>query len=214
MKKLKFSIALALGLGLMACGAPTEAEQIQKINELRDNLAEDHSDEQNNNECESIKIESFKNFLELDASVKENDLVSILGKFSGGNYSDDKSVFIYNYNNTKNIPLSVFFNAESKTIETVRIEMLCFADKFEQEKKKLAEDFTIDFCQLNLFGKKPKQITELFGAGDRDKVDDSSIEKDVRTLIYYTEDNKTSVTFKFYLSQENKLSSIEVNYNF
>lgn len=47
------------------------------------------------NTCKSIAVEDFKSFLSIRQSTAEVKLKEILGKSTGGSYSDDKTTFIY-----------------------------------------------------------------------------------------------------------------------
>ncbi len=46
----------------------------------------------------------------------------------------------------------------------------------------------------------------------KDNIIDDSVEDDVRDLIYYSDNNKIALTFKFYQSQDNRMSSLTVDW--
>ena len=135
-----------------------------------------------------------------------------MGKSSGGEYTEDKGRFKYYWKNTKRVPVTIYCNAETGDVETLFMEILGLDDAFDQDIKKAEEDFNLDECHLDLFGKQPKEIVRILGQADKDNIVDDSVEDDVRDLVYYSEDARIAVTFKFYHSQDNRMSSLSVDW--
>ena len=162
--------------------------------------------------CENIGISDFETFLTITPATAEKELKKILGKSTGGSYSDDKSTFIYEFEGTKRVPVKVYVNAESGVIETVFMEILGLNGNFDRDVKKAKADFPISKCHLLLFGKQPKELIELFGQAYEDNFKKDNVEADVRVLRYFTDDEKTAVTLNFYPSQNYRLSSIVVDW--
>jgi len=167
---------------------------------------------QTDKDCSKINIDDFKTFLGISYGGEELSIEKIIGIATGGEYAKDSSSFKYYFKNTKRVPVTVHVNSYNSNIETIFIEILGLEDSFDGDVKKAKEDFILTNCQYELFGKQPKEITQIFGQASIDNIKDSSVETDVRRLVYYNEAETVSVTFKFYPSQDNKLSSIEVNW--
>ena len=164
------------------------------------------------NTCEQLSLEDFKSFLTITSATAEADIKNILGKSTGGTYSDDKSVFIYAFEGTKRVPIKVYVNSESGNIETVFMEILGLKKNFDIDVKKAKADYPLDDCHASLYGKQPKEIIEIFGQAAKDNYKEDNVEADVRVLRYYTEDEKIAVTFNFYPSQDYRMSSIVVDW--
>lgn len=162
--------------------------------------------------CENITVNDFQSFLTIKSSTAEKDLKNILGKSTGGSYTDDKNTFIYEFEGTKRVPIKVYVSAKSGIIETVFMEILGLKNNFDKDVKKAKSDYPIDECHLSLFGKQPKEIIEIFGQAEKDNLKKDNVEADVRVLRYFTEDGNTVITLNFYPSQDYRLSSIVVDW--
>ena len=159
-----------------------------------------------------LTINSFNSFLGLTYGQKVRDVKKIMDSPSGGKFTEDESSYMHYYKNTKRVPVTVYTNAKSKKIETVFMEILGLEKNFEQDVKKAKQDFLLNGKHANLFGMQAKDLLKLFGVAYEDTIEDSSVEEDVRTLLYYSEDDKIALTLKFYPSQGNILSSIMVDW--
>ncbi|MFK8038685.1 MAG: hypothetical protein AB8B74_10380 [Crocinitomicaceae bacterium] len=164
------------------------------------------------NTCESLAIEDFRSFLTIQKTTPEADLKTILGKSTGGSYSEDKTTFIYKFEGTKRVPIKVYVNAKSGAIETVFMEILGLKKNFDIDVKKAKSDYPIDDCHSSLFGQQPKEIISLFGQASVDNLKKDNVEADVRVLRYFTKDKQIALTLNFYPSQDNKMSSIVVDW--
>lgn len=162
--------------------------------------------------CDDIAINDFQSFLTIQANTPEKELKQILGKSTGGSFSDDKTIFIYEFEGTKRVPVKVYVNAETGNIETVFMEILGLQNDFDRDVKKAKLDFPISECKAKLFGKQPKEIIDFFGFPQEDNLQADNVEADVRTLTYLSENQKTAVRFNFYPSQNYQLSSMVVDW--
>lgn len=162
--------------------------------------------------CKSITIDDFKSFLSIGQSTPEAQIKEILGKSTGGSYSDNKATFIYNFEGTKRVPIKVYVNAESGRIETVFLEILGLGKNFEIDVEQAKSDYPINECHSQLYGKQPKGIIEIFGQASIDNLKKDNVENDVRVLRYFSEDKKIALTLNFYPSQSYKMSSIVVDW--
>jgi hypothetical protein len=213
MKKLSFAFIILLVVGTIGCKSQEEKEA--ELNDLFSEILEDTGnslEETVSPRCKDISIEDFDKFLGIKNTNKEKDLTEIMGKSSGGEYTAEKDRFKYYYKETKRVPVTIYVNAESGAIETIFMEILGLNENFDQDVMKADEDFNIDECQLSLFGQTPKEILALFGQADKDNIGDNSVEEDVRTLVYYSEDESIAITLKFYKSQDNMMSSLMVDW--
>lgn len=216
MKTLKLSMLVFASFLFFACESVVDTSENTTESTTDENTPlsdrEELTKEKKELRCDHINVEDFRHFLGLKYGTNESELKGILGKASSGEYNDSETAFKYKYTNTKRVPLIVYVNSETGDVETIFIEVLGLGVNFEQDVKKADEDFEIDPCHLSLFGQSPKEILSIFGQADSDKVNDTKTEENVRQLIYYNDRNDISVTFKFYKSQDNVLSSIAVDY--
>lgn len=200
MKKLKFGFIIALSAIVMtAC----QSDENGSNHEGGSTTA---------NRCEDIKVEDFDSFLGVDFDTPELELKNIMGKSTGGEYTDSKSQFMYYWKDTKRVPVTIYVNAETGEVETLFMEILGLGENFEQDVIKAGEDFDIKECHLDLFGKQPKEIISIFGEADKDEIDNDSVEDGVRHLVYYSKDESIAISMKFYKSQDNKMSSLVVDW--
>ncbi|MFK8045958.1 MAG: hypothetical protein AB8B72_10720 [Crocinitomicaceae bacterium] len=162
--------------------------------------------------CESVSVNSFSNFLNVAAKTKESDLKKILGKASGGSFTDDRLVFIYKYESLKRIPISVYVNAETGKVQTVTIEVLGLNKNFDTDIEKASKKYFKNTCHSILLGKTPIQIIDIMGRPYLDNLTTDNVETEVRTLEYVTESGKINLRLNFYQSQNYRLSSIVVDW--
>ena len=203
MRKLKFMFVITLALVMTACKSDG--------NGGNDNGGNNNNDVASNR-CEDITVEDFDTFLGVDFDTPELELKNIMGKSTGGEYTDSKSQFMYYWKNTKRVPVTIYVNAETGAVETLFIEILGLGENFDQDVIKAGEDFNIKECHLELFGKQPKEIISIFGKADKDEIDNDSVEDGVRHLVYYSKDESIAISFKFYKSQDNRMSSLVVDW--
>lgn len=164
------------------------------------------------NKAKDLTINDFNSFLGLKYGDKVTDVKKVMGDPSGGELVEDESSFMHYYKNTKRVPVTVYTNSKSKKVETVFMEILGLEETFEQDVKKAKQDFLIQNSHAKLYGKRAKEVLNIFGVAYDDTIEDSSVEEDVRTLLYYSDDDKIALTLKFYPSQGNVLSSIMVDW--
>lgn len=195
MKKIKFGFIIVMALAMTACKS-----------------GDSDSDEGASNRCDDIRIEDFDSFLGVDFDTPELELKNIMGKSTGGEYTDNKSQFMYYWKGTKRVPVTIYVDAEKGDVQTLFMEILGLDENFDQDIVKAGEDFDIKECHLELFGKQPKEIISIFGKADKDDIDNDSVEDGVRHLVYYSKDESIAVSFKFYKSQDNKMSSLVVDW--
>ncbi|MGV6861278.1 MAG: hypothetical protein ACWA41_05875 [Putridiphycobacter sp.] len=214
MKRLSFGLVMLFSAVLLSCKSHADEEQLKKeaeesVNEIFDELLNEGT---TSADCDAFTIADFDTYLGLSYGDKEEKVREVLGKETESKYTEDRSRFMYFYKDTKRVPVTIYVNAKSGEVETVFMEILGLNQNFEQDVLKAEEDFGVEACIIELFGKKPKEILTMFGQAGSDNMKESANEQGVRTLNYYSEDGGIMVTFKFYPSQENKLSSIEVNW--
>jgi len=201
MKKFKLAFLFVTALVVFAC---------KPVN--KDGSSDDNESTKTTDKCDDITINDFDSFIGVNYDTPESKLKDILGTSSGGEYTADKASFKYYYKETKRVPVTVYVNAKTGDIETIFMEILGLQENFDQDVIKAKQDFNLDECQAKLFGKKPKDVISMWGAASKDNVEDNEVEEGVRTLIYYSGDNKIALTMKFYPSQENKMSSLMVDW--
>ena len=210
MKTIKFGLIIALlAVSVISCKShdDDEKEMDDLISEI---LEEDNSS--SSNRCDDLEIEDFDRFLGIKFNTGEAELKSVMGESSGGEYTNDKSAFMYYYKDTKRVPVTVYVDAETGDVETIFMEILGLNDNFDQDVQKADDDFNIKECHLDLFGKQPKEIISIFGQADKDNIEEDSVEEGVRHLVYYSSDDKIALSFKFYQSQDNQMSSLMVDW--
>jgi hypothetical protein len=206
MKTIKFGFIIAL-LATIVTSCKSYDDDNKKEKEI---LNEDNSS--TDNRCKDISVDDFDTFLGVQFQTSESELKEVMGKSTGGGYNNDSTAFMYYYKNTKRVPVTVFVDAQTGTVETIFMEILGLNGNFDQDVQKADEDFNIEQCHLDLFGKQPKDIIGVFGQADKDNIEEDSVEESVRHLVYYSSDDKIALSFKFYKSQDNKMSSFMVDW--
>ena len=162
--------------------------------------------------CDDLNLSSFEEFIGLNKNTNEVELKTVFGKSTNGEYTDDKLTFIYEFNSIERVPVSVYVDAESGKLETVFIEILGFEDAFRTDVKAAQSKYPISECHANLFGKNPNELLSLFGEAKSDEAKLDSFGREVRTIVYDKPEENIMISFSFYPSQENKLSSIIVDW--
>jgi hypothetical protein len=211
MKILNFTLSLFTLILLISCGSSNETNQADIDKQSNDILKELLSEKETLN-CDGFTIKDFNTFLGLNYGDTKEKINEVLGQETRADYNSDRSQYQYFFEDTKRVPVTVSINPNDNKIETVFMEVLGTGANFEDDIYRAEEDFNVEPCIINLFGKKPKEILKMFGQANSDNIKESANENGVRTLTYITEDTFTMVTFKFYPSQNNLLSSITVNW--
>ncbi|MBK6524779.1 MAG: hypothetical protein IPG07_04020 [Crocinitomicaceae bacterium] len=159
-------------------------------------------------ECQNSDINSFDSFLGITGETKEIELTKILGESTGGYYTDDNKSFIYTYHALIDAPIAVAVNANTTKVETVLMEILSLGEDFEKDLEKAAKKYNLDLCDSRFFGmKKDEIIAEM---GEPDAEDNSAT--GVYSITYNSDNQKTSVNFKFFDEQDKMCSSVIVNW--
>ncbi|MBN4082132.1 hypothetical protein JYT21_00350 [bacterium AH-315-B15] len=183
MKKVSFGSLAILVLILSSCGAPEAS-------------------------CPDTSIEDWNSFINIEYKTNELDLEEKIGNFTGGEYTSDSSAFIYYFNRVERVPLSVWVNGESGQVQTIFMEILSYDENFDEDLQKAVDEFTIDDCESRYFGMNKKEIIEIMG----EPQDERELEEGVESIAYDSEGFKYTVNFKFYESQNNRCTSISVNW--
>ena len=160
-------------------------------------------------ECKS-EIEDWDEFLGIPYGAKENKLQKYLGKFTGGEYTDDSTSFVYYFERVKRAPITVWVNAKTSDVETVFIEVLGLKDYFEDDVRAVKDEFNLTDCDTKWFGMTEDEIVEILGKPTKTDTSEDKSGKEVRSIFYDSEDLTISLLFKFYESQDNICSSISV----
>jgi hypothetical protein len=211
MKKFTFILSIILATGLSSCSSNSDNKQAE-IEKQTNDILKDILNDDTSKECENFIIKDFNTFLGLNYGDTKEKINEVLGQEDSSHFTSNRSQFQYYFISTKRVPIVVSINPNDNKIETVFIEILGTGANFDQDILKAEEDFSVEPCIIDLFGKKPKEILKKFGQANSDNMKESALEQGVRTLTYLTEDTFTMVTFKFYPSQDNLLSSIAVNW--
>ena len=210
MKKIKFGFIIVLALTLTACKSHDDDISEQEFEDMMSEILDEEVVDYDY--CDDLTLDDFDSFLGLDFNTAETEIVDAMGSPSDRDFTEDKTRLKYFYKDTKRVPVTVYVNAESGEIETIFMEILGLDDAFFQDVMKAEEDFNIDACHLDLFGMQPKEVTSIFGQADKDNIEEDSVEEGVRHLVYYTDDDKIAISFKFYHSQNNMMSSLTVDW--
>lgn len=159
-------------------------------------------------DCQNSDINKFDSFLGVSPETKEVELPEILGATTGGYYAEDNLSFIYTFHSLKDAPITVVVNASTTKVETVLMEVLTFGDDFFTDLEAAKIKYEITECDSRFFGMQKDEITEEFGKPDSEEI----LEGGVKSIIYNSDDYKTSVNFKFYPEQDNMCSSVIINW--
>ena len=158
--------------------------------------------------CDAINADSFDSFLGVDYGTKELMLNGLLGRFTSGEYSPDSSSFIYHYDRVDRVPLRVWVNAGSGNVATIFMEVLSLKENFEIDVEQAAEEFNMSDCDVAWFGMSPEDVKARMGHPSEESYSDSG----VLLLSYDSRDFLHTIAFKFYPEQDNRCSSISVNW--
>lgn len=159
-------------------------------------------------DCANSDMNAFDSFLGVSGETKEIDLTKLLGETTGGYYTEDNQNFIYTYHALPDVPIAVAVNANTTKVETVLMEVLSLDEDFEKDLEKAKLKYNMESCDSRFFGMtKEEVIAEM---GEPDSEDEQ--EEGVSSINYNSDDLKTAVNFKFYAEQDNKCSSIIVNW--
>ncbi|MDX1350368.1 MAG: hypothetical protein R3279_08975 [Putridiphycobacter sp.] len=164
------------------------------------------------NECEYFSLSDFSSFIGISRETRESQLKNILGKWTGGSYTNDKGAFIYTFEAVERVPVKIYVNATSGNIETIFIEILGLYQNFEKDIERAQREYPLNICHAALLGKAPDDIIALFGPAEKDFLKVDNVASEVRVLVYYSEDRSTAITFNFYPSQAYRMSSIVVDW--
>lgn len=198
-----FILTAAMCMLFYSCNS-TENEEAK--NETEDVVAEEVKPIKG---CETFSVEDFDKFLGVRYGTHELNLERRLGKFTGGEYTQDSSSFIYYYNRVDRVPISVWVNAKSGKVQTIFMEVLSYTDiNFESDLRKAKQEFEITDCDISWFGIYEKDVQQRLG----EPAISEYLEDSVKSVSYDSEDYLYSVNFKFYPSQKEKCSSISINW--
>lgn len=159
-------------------------------------------------ECPNKKIADFNRFLGIDYGTEEHQLESKLGKFTGGTFTSDSSSFIYSFDRVNRVPISVWVNAKTGKINTIFMEVISLGKNFDEDLEVAVQEFSIDPCDVIWFGMSANEIKEKLGSPDEEAVSAEG----VTLLSYDSDDFLITVAFKIYEQQEDKCSSISINW--
>ncbi len=159
-------------------------------------------------ECDLLEIDDFHSFLGLEYGMEEHELKATLGDFTGGRFTADSSEFIYYFNRVERAPLSVWVDVESHRVVTIFIELIGLRDAFELDRATFLEEFLVSECDASWIGARDMVIRERLKIPESDVIDTEG----VLSLLYSTQKNDCKVMFKFYPEQDQKCSSIVVNW--
>ncbi|NOQ75065.1 MAG: hypothetical protein GQ574_23835 [Crocinitomix sp.] len=177
---------LVLTLALNACGAEQETEDA----------------------CSNAKLTDFDQFLGLEYGDEEILLESKLGEFTGGYYTVDSATFIYTYDRVSRVPISVWVNPKTSKINTVFMEVISLGKNFDADLAKAVQEFSINPCDAMWFGLSAEEIKAKLGEPDEEAVSSEGI----TLLTYDSEDYLITVAFKIYAAQDNRCSSVSINW--
>ncbi len=181
-----YIIPVLLSLSISACGGGGETEV----------------------DCSNNEVVDFNRFLGIDYGTEEHLLESKLGKFTGGAFTSDSSSFIYSFNRVNRVPISVWVNAKTGKINTIFMEVISLGENFDADLEAAVQEFSIDPCDVVWFGMSAKDIKGKLGAPAEEAVSAEG----VTLLSYDSDDFLITVAFKIYEQQENKCSSISINW--
>lgn len=182
MKKIVFGLALIVAGVITACGGQ--------------------------NSCKGKSVEEFDSFIGIKYGTGELEIEKVLGSFTGGEYTSDSSAFIYYFNRIDRVPISIYVNAKSGKVETIFMEVLSYADNFNDDLDKAKDEFKMTDCDTYYFGMKEDEVKKAMG----EPAYEETLEDGVKSISYDSDSYKYSVNFKFYPEQENMCSSIMVNW--
>lgn len=158
---------------------------------------------------QKFRAEDFDNFLGITYGMNELKLESILGKFTGGEYTADSTSFMYYFKKIKGAPITVWVDAQSQQVTTIFMEILGYEELFQSDLNDAIEAYNISECDSYFFGLTYTELKARLGEPSREELlKDSGI----RSVDYDSRDFSHSINFKFYPDQNNVCSSVSVNW--
>lgn len=152
--------------------------------------------------------ENFRNFLGFNYGDTEDMLTARLGNFTYGNYSADSSSFIYYFKNLERVPIEVWVNSDTKIITTIFMEILSLNELFQEDLETAKTTYEISEQNVSWFGLTADEIKTKMGTPSEEAMSN----QDVHLLTYDSPNFLQAVTFKIYKTQENRCSSVSVNW--
>ena len=183
-----------------SCNSTTESEIEGSIESVQIQSAEIN--------CDSLLVDDFKRFLNFKYGDTEQLLTAKLGQMSNGNFSDDSTIFIYNYTRAPRVPIQVWVNSKTNKVTTLFMEVLSLEENFEKDLANAVQEYNIKICDQSWFGKSATEIKEQLGTPSNDVVT-----KDfVNEISYFSVDGSIMIAFKVYPEQNDKCSSVAVTW--
>ncbi len=157
---------------------------------------------------QTIQKNDFTTFLGVEYGMEELSLENTLGKFVSGAYTKDSSAFIYYFNRIPRSPISVWVDSKTSKVVTIFMEVLSFEENFQSDLELAIKEFKISEEDSKWFGMTRDQIIQELGEPVSEKID-----KEKTTILTYNSENlKKHAEFKIYPSQDNKCSSVSINW--
>jgi hypothetical protein len=147
--------------------------------------------------------------LNIPYGQSEVSLDSVLGHFTGGEYTADSTAFVYFFKRLQTAPITIWSNIKTGKVETIYVEILSMDEQFPKDVIALADEFNMKACEAVFFGMQADQIMEELGKPDKDVRND---EEGYRSIYYDSKDLKIALNFRCYDAQEKKCSAISVNW--
>ena len=192
--KYKLIFGLVLFVSIISCAGTVQKELDDEVEEVK---------------CEKSSVNDFDEFLNIPYGISELYIDTILGKSTGGSYSEDSTAFLYEFKNIDTAPITVWSNGKTGKVETVFVEILSLEDGFKSDVRALAETYNMKSCEALFLGMMAEEIIEKLGKPDKDVRNE---EKGFRSIFYDSKDLRIALNFKCYDSQEKMCSSISVNW--
>lgn len=158
--------------------------------------------------CDEISINKFNKFLNFRFGDDEQLITSRLGKMSNGYYSEDSTVFIYNFDRVPRVPIQVWVNARSNKVCTIFMEILSLADNFESDLEQAIDAYNLKSCDYSWFGMTASEIKNELG----EPTHDVYTKEYINELTYYSESGAVMAAFKLYPQQDTICSSVAVSW--
>ena len=159
--------------------------------------------------CEKSSVNDFEEFMNVPYGLSEVKIDSVLGVFTGGEYTPDSTAFVYYFKRLSTAPVTVWSNIKTGKIETIYVEVLSMKDQFKKDVIALADEFNMKSCEAAFFGMQAEEIIAQLGKPDKDVRND---DKGFRSIYYDSKDLRIALNFRCYDAQDKQCSAISVNW--
>ena len=199
MKNLNLFFYIFLLSFVLGCGKGSNSD--------KDNKSDSVPQPNNQVKLENCRFntEMFNNFAGIKFGATMEDVTKLFGKPVETKVEGE--ITSLHYMPVDGIPLIIWINTAINKVETIRLEVLGIGVNMDTDIKNAISNYKMDMCTASILGQSRKYIEDKFGRPYKAEIEDGN---DV--IDYYSADNNTQLTLKFWREQDMKCTQINVNW--